>query len=68
MTCLDITTDHKWRPFKYDYEVPTKVLEDKYEHLKTDEGYEPDGYFKYRNNWYHLSDFATMPERDVTEK
>jgi len=51
---MDIITDHKWKNFKYGYEVPKKVLDD-YDWLSDDDKF--DGWFKYRNNWYHLSDF-----------
>lgn len=49
-----ITTDNKWKYFNFRYEVPDTVLKDQFSHL-TDE--DTDGYFKYRNYWYHTSDF-----------
>jgi hypothetical protein len=50
-----ITTDHKWRQFKYRYEVPAAVLADRFNYLSEDDA--PDGFFNYRGWWYHTSDF-----------
>jgi hypothetical protein len=49
-----ITTDNKWKSFKYRNEVPDTVLKDRFSHLSDED---TDGYFKYRNHWYHTSDF-----------
>ena len=56
---MDITimTDHKWKQFKYGYEVPKHVLNDDYDHLNEDE--KLDGWIKYRRRWYHISDFMS---------
>lgn len=50
---MKIVTNHRQRPFTYRMEVPEKVLKDQFEHLPE----EMDGFFKYRNWWYHVSDF-----------
>jgi hypothetical protein len=52
-----IKTDHKWRQFKYRDEVPDKVMRDQFSHLDN-----MDGFFKYRDWWYHLSDFMLVDE------
>jgi len=57
---LTITTDHKWRQFKYRNEVPPGILLVRFAHLDADE--DTDGYFKYRDWWYHLSDFMLVDE------
>jgi hypothetical protein len=64
MSELVIYTDNKWKNFKYGYEVPKKVLKSQFDYLK--DGEELDGFFKYRNYWYHLSDFmtTTIPKWD----
>lgn len=49
-----IFTDHKWKQFKYRYEVPRKVLEDDFDYLDEDV---INGFFRYRRRWYHLSQF-----------
>lgn len=51
---MDIVTDHKWKQLKYGHEVPKKVLED-FDWL--DDAEIMDGFFKYRDRWYHISDF-----------
>jgi hypothetical protein len=47
-------TDRKWKPFKYRYEVPDRVLQSQFDHLNEDE---MDGFLRYRRRWYHLTDF-----------
>lgn len=51
---MNITTDHKWRPFLYRNQIPIKVLVEWFDHLEPDD---MDGYFRYRRRWYHISDF-----------
>jgi len=51
---LKITTDGKWRDFKYRYEVPEKVLRKDFEWTTEDD---IDGYFRHHGTWYHLSMF-----------
>ena len=54
---MKVYTDNKWKPFKYRYEVPRKVLEH-FDYLDEDEA--SDGFFHYRRAWYHLSDFMNI--------
>lgn len=54
MNNYTIKTDSKWNDFIYGAEVPKKVLAE-YDHL--DNADAQDGFIKYRNNWYHVSDF-----------
>jgi hypothetical protein len=49
------TTDHKWKSFKYRYEVPQAVLDSDFDYQDAEETF--DGYFRYRNVWYHLDGF-----------
>ncbi len=51
---LKIITDGRWKNLKYRYEVPEKVLADQFDYLDDDV---EDGFFQYRKNWYHISDF-----------
>lgn len=53
---MKLTTDNKWKNFKYRYEVPEKVLKEQFSHLED----EIDGFIKYRENWYHTSDFMRI--------
>jgi hypothetical protein len=55
MTDITIKTDHKWKNFKYGYEVPRKVIDTQFDHLG-DEA-EADGFIHYRGRWYHITDF-----------
>jgi hypothetical protein len=57
-----IITNHHDRPFRYRYEVPDEVLADQFDHLDEDDGF--DGFFCYRNIWYHLSDFMRVDMDD----
>jgi hypothetical protein len=56
----DITTDHKWKQFKYGYEVPEKVLAEQFDWLEDDE--KTDGFIRYRKYWYHVSEFLKTPK------
>lgn len=47
-----IKTNHQWRNFEYRHNVPSKVLREQFDWLE-----DPDGYFRYRGYWYHLSEF-----------
>jgi hypothetical protein len=42
----------------YRFDVPAKVLADQFSHLSEDESF--DGFFCYRGNWYHTSDFMSV--------
>jgi hypothetical protein len=60
MSKLQIITDHKWKAFKYNHEVPKKVLDD-YDHLNKEVSF--DGWIKYRRRWYHISDFTWIEKK-----
>jgi len=63
---MKIITNNKWKNFKYRNEVPEKVLKNQFEYLSEDEGY--DGFFQYRKNWYHLSEFMRIGENSSFPK
>lgn len=50
---MTIITDNKWKPFLYGYELPKKIRE-QFDWLSEDDN---DGFFYYRKNWYHISEF-----------
>jgi hypothetical protein len=52
---MKITSDGKWHHFKYRDEVPKRVLASQFDHLDPDNA--SDMFLKYRNSWYHISDF-----------
>lgn len=58
MKMTNITTDNKWKQFKYGYEVPEKVLSDQFDWMGDDE--KTDGFFTYRKAWYHISEFMRL--------
>ena len=60
MTDITITTDNKWKPFKYGYEVPEKVLKEDFDWMDEDE--KSSGFMKYRGVWYHISEFMAIPK------
>lgn len=53
-----IITDHKWKPFKYSYEIPENIIKRQFDHL--DEIDKSDGFIVYHKRYYHLSDFMTI--------
>jgi len=53
---MQVKTNNTLRSFLYGYQVPDKVLSD-FSHLSEDE--KQDGWIKYRNSYYHMSDFTT---------
>lgn len=62
---MKITTDHKWKEFKYDYQVPNRIRQDYLEYQTEQDLY--DGWIHYRNRWYHLSNFLRMDEGMKTD-
>ena len=52
-----VSSDGKFKPFLYDYEVPKKVLA-AYDWL--DDDAKADGWVKYKNEYMHLSDFMRL--------
>ena len=57
MNTVEIKTNNHWRPFKYGYEIPKKVLEEDFDWLVDNED---DGFIYYCNRWYHLSEFMDL--------
>lgn len=56
-----IITDHKWKQFRYNYEVPAKVMKSQFSHLSEDDF---DGFIYYRKYWYHISDFLLIDKNN----
>ena len=57
---MRVITDHKWKQFKYRDEVPPSVLDDQFDWMDEDEGF--DGFICYRKHWYHIGDFTRNGE------
>jgi len=57
---MEIKTNNHARYFLYGYEVPKKVMKEQFSHLADDE--KADGFFKYRGQYYHTSDFLRISE------
>lgn len=53
-----VCTDSKWKPFKYGYQVPRKIMKNQFGHLYEDNN--DDNFFKYRKYWYHITDFMRL--------
>jgi hypothetical protein len=62
---LTIKTNHNWRNFSYRYEVPKKVLEDQFDYQDPNDVI--DGFFKYRDYWYHLDMFMRIENNSNDE-
>jgi hypothetical protein len=67
---LQVTTDHKYKDFKYRDEVPPAILESQFDWTNEDyleHGSYSDGFICYRGFWYHVGDFMvdTPPSLDV---
>jgi hypothetical protein len=56
---LRIITNNVPRDLVYRYDVPASVLESDFDYLEEHDC--SDGFFKYRNAWYHISDFMRAP-------
>jgi hypothetical protein len=63
---LTVKSDLKWKHFKYGYEVPKSVLKKQFDYLDDDEAH--DGFFEFRDYWYHLSDFMVTPDKSTLHK
>jgi len=58
---MRVITDHKWKPFRYRYEVPARILKSEFDYQDPEDTL--DGFFCYRGIWYHLDQFeATQIE------
>lgn len=60
-----VRSDLKIKGFKYQDEVPKKVLED-YDWLDEDEKF--DGWIKYHNRWYHQREFERVSGGDLLKR
>ena len=58
-----VTTDHKWKYFRYHTEVPQRVTRVDYDHLSEAQRF--DGWIWYRRRWYHLTDFTSLEPHSV---
>ena len=50
---INIRTDDKWKDFVYAYDVPDRVRLNEFDWVEPDSSH----YIKYKNSWYHLSEF-----------
>jgi hypothetical protein len=53
-----IKADGRWHELRYREDVPKQVLKDDFDWLDEDEG---NGFFKFQNNWWHLSQIERLP-------
>ena len=61
-----ITTDNKWKKFKYRNEVPGNVLQNQFDYLDAETYF--DGFIFYRGVWYHLSEFMVCGQNSPFPK
>jgi len=54
---IKIYSDNKWKQFVYRNDVPKSVLKSDFDWEDSN-----DGFFKYRNIWYHLSQFMKITD------
>jgi len=54
---MKVITDHKWKDLRYSYEVPKSVIKKQFDWIEDPEIGQ--SFFKYRNYWYHLSEFMS---------
>ncbi len=60
---IKLRTDHKWRPFRYRYEVPKRVLQNQLDWTTKDHeasGDYSDGFVKRYRDWHHVSEFTQI--------
>jgi hypothetical protein len=55
---VTVKTDHKWRDLTYRWDVPADILASQFDYLDAEEAL--DGFFQYRNYWYHIGDFMAF--------
>lgn len=60
---LNIITNNQYRELLDSHDVPKKVLKDNFDHLEECDH----GFFKYRGNWYHISDFLRVNHDQFTD-
>ena len=60
---VTIKTNNQWRDLVYRSDVPAGVLRDQFDHLSEEEV--SDGFFFYRNYWYHISDFMRIEHNEA---
>ena len=56
---LKITSNGRWKQFKYRDEVPKKILRDQFNYQDPEDTI--DGFFEFKNTWYHLDQFMRLP-------
>lgn len=56
---MKVYTNYHHRQFKYRNEVPAKTLAENFDWLNEDT---IDGFFCYRGNWYHVSEFMRFDQ------
>ena len=62
---LILYTDNKWKDFVYGIDVPKRVLKD-FDHVEDAES--SYGFFKYKKEWYHTSQFVRLPSGSELNK
>lgn len=50
-----VSSDNRWKDFVYGVDVPKRVLQSEFDYL--DDAENETGFFKYKNTWYHTSQF-----------
>ena len=55
---VTIKTNRNWRDLVYRCDVPAAILASQFDYLSEDGA--PDGFFRYRGHWYHVSDFVRV--------
>lgn len=56
---MTVITNNQYRHLVYRNDVPSKVLAEQFDYLDEDV---VDGFFVYKNEWYHINDFMAYPE------
>lgn len=54
-----VYTDHKWKNFKYGYEVPKGVMKDQFDYL-SDDMKDSGDFIQYQGRWYSSEDFMRI--------
>ena len=58
---MEIITNNQPRFLKYRYEVPNKILETDFDWCDED-----NGFFQYKGEWYHISEFMRINAHDAS--
>lgn len=62
----NIISNFQWREFLYAMDIPVSIIKNNFDWLDDDMNH--DGFIKYKNNHYHISEFMVIQNKQLTDK